>query len=109
VSFRVDARQAIDGLSRLAGAIPQVSQTTKRAAAQSAIDGARSKVHVITGRLRGSIRIISDTPEMTRFGSDLFYAGMEEFRPGHSYIMPEYNRLQTLWPEMFIAGLRRAF
>jgi hypothetical protein len=109
MSFRVDARQAIDGLSRIAQAIPQVNTTTKRAAAQSGVDGARSKVHIITGRLRGSIRIISDTPEMTRFGSDLFYAGIEEFRPGHSYLMPEYNRLQTLWPEMFMAGLRRAF
>jgi len=109
MSIRIDANQAIAGLSNIANSIPQVGATTRRAAAQSGVDGAKGRVHVITGRLRNSIRIISETQETTRFGSDVYYAGFEEFRPGHSYIMAEYNRLQTAWPEMFMAGLRRFF
>jgi hypothetical protein len=109
MSFRVDARQPIEGLTRLAQALPQIGMTSKKMAAQSGVDGARRRVHVITGRLRNSIRIISETQEMTRFGSDIPYAGQEEFRPGHSYLMPEYNRLQTFWPEQFIMQLRRVF
>jgi hypothetical protein len=109
MSFRVDAKQAIDGLSRIASAIPKASQSSRKISAEQAINAAKQKVHVITGRLRGSLRIISETQNTTRFGSDLFYAGIEEFRPGHSYIMPEYNRLQTYWPEAFLVELRTAF
>jgi hypothetical protein len=109
MSVKIDTRELFQGLTRIANALPQVSAQSRRTAAQSGVDAARKRVHVITGRLRNSIRIISETQEMTRFGSDVWYAGYEEFRPGHSYIMTEYNRLKTAYPEIFITLLRRVF
>lgn len=114
MSVRVDARHAIDGLSRLASALPQAGATARRVSADSGVHGAKAKVHVITGRLRDSIRVMRETPDTTSFGSDLHYAATEEFRVGgtrgdHSYMRPEYNRLQTYYPEQFIMQLRRVF
>jgi hypothetical protein len=110
MSVRVDAKQAIAGISKLSTSLPQIGEASQRQAAQSGVDGARRRVHVITGRLRNSIRIFSSAgqPFTIRFGSDIHYAGQEEFRPGHSYLMAEYNRMQTYWPELFLANLRRA-
>jgi hypothetical protein len=109
MSVKIDTRELFQGLTRIADALPQVSAQSRRTAAQSGVDAARNRVHIITGRLRNSLRIISETQEMTRFGSDVWYAGFEEFRPGHSYIMAEYNRLKTGFPEIFLANLRRVF
>lgn len=109
MSVRVDTRQAIDGLERLMIAFPTAQMRGAKQAAQSGVDAARSRVHVITGNLRNSIRIIDEVYPRVRFGSDIFYAGIEDSRPGHEYLKPEYNRMQTFYPEMFIQNLRRAF
>lgn len=109
MSVRVDATRAIDGLSKLVNGIPKASATSRRVAAESGVNGAKQRVHVITGNLRNSIRIISETQDITRFGSEIRYAGIEEFRPGHSYLMAEYNRMHTFYPELFMRNLRTFF
>jgi phage gpG-like protein len=113
MSIKVDATAAIKGLSGIGQQIPPVSIAARKKAAQSGVEGAKGKVHVVTGRLKNSIRIISETPEATTFGSDLDYAGHEEFRGGangpHSYLMPEFKRLQTQYPDFIMTELRRIF
>jgi phage gpG-like protein len=113
MSIKVDATAAIRGLNAIGQQIPPVSLSARKKAAQSGVDGAKGKVHVVTGRLKNSIRIIAETAETTRFGSDVPYAGHEEFRGGangpHSYIMGEYKRLQTQYPDLVMTELRRIF
>jgi hypothetical protein len=88
-------------------AIDNADAVSRREAANSGIRGAQQKVHVISGNLRASIKILAEGRNATRFGSEIRYAGIEEFRPGHSYLMPEYNRLQTFYPEAFVSAMRR--
>jgi hypothetical protein len=107
MSIKVDATAAIKGLAAIGQQIPPVSLAARKKAAQSGVDGAKGKVHVVTGRLKNSIRIISETAESTRFGSDVPYAGHEEFGNNHPYLMPEFKRLHTQYPEMVLSELRR--
>lgn len=113
MSVKMDVSQAVRGLNNLSSSLPRVGEQSQNEAAQSGVDGAKGRVHVISGDLRNSIRVFprpSTGATMTaRFGSDIRYAGIEEFRPGHSYLMPEYNRMQTYWPQLFITKLRTVF
>lgn len=111
MSFKVDLSQFNSNMNRLIGGINQADTASRRDASQSGIDGMKQRVHVVTRRLRNSIRIISDTQYQTRFGSDVWYAGIEEFRGGdaHTYMRPEYNRLKTAYPEAFVRQFQRFF
>lgn len=107
MSFRVDARQLIDGLNKLIPGIDAADSESRKKSADEGIRGAKQVVHVISGDLQNSIKIIAEGRNATRFGSEIRYAGIEESRPGHSYMMPQYNRLQTFYPESFMAAMRR--
>lgn len=55
-------------------------------------NSAKTKVHVLTGNLRRSLREIKKTESPTKVesqvGSSVEYAAAEEFRPGHEYLRP---------------------
>lgn len=96
MQVRIDASQLIKGLDKIAKAIPAADQRAGKAEADLSVANAKETVHVVTGRLKNSIRVFENKPYLTRWGSDLFYAGAEEFRGGeHSYIMPEVHRAEN--------------
>ena len=115
MSFKVDARVPIAGLKKIAQALPTISMAARRKSADSGVQGAQAKVHKISRDIERSIRVFRETQDITSFGSDMSYAAIEEFRVGgkrgtdHAYMRPEYNRLQTYYPEQFILQLRRVF
>lgn len=55
-------------------------------------NSAKTRVHVLTGNLRRSIRelkkVESPTKAESQVGSSVEYAATEEFRPGHEYLRP---------------------
>ena len=93
---RIDASALVKGLPTIAKAIPGADQRAGKAEAELSAQNARARVHVVSGKLHNSIRVIENKPFFTRWGSDVEYAGHEEFRQGnHSYIMPEVHRVEN--------------
>jgi hypothetical protein len=95
VGVKIDASQVISGCKQIAGAIPSSDQKGGAIAADIGSKGAKGRVHVVSGRLQRDIGVKINRPFFTRWGSDLNYAGHEEFRPGHSYAMAELHRMES--------------
>ena len=93
---RIDATLLAKGAASIAKALPGADQRAGKAEAELSAQNARARVHVIRGILQRSIRVIENKPFFTRWGSDVHYAGHEEFRDGnHSYLMPELHRVEN--------------
>ena len=104
----------IKGLNELQTKFKNLEKEMTQIVAEGVADGgnvittaSKNKVHVITGRLKKSIRILHKTESKNRIevqvGSDVPYAAVEEFRVGGKYPGPHsYLRyaLDTRKPEV---------
>jgi phage gpG-like protein len=112
VRIIVDASDTSRELQRLIQqAIPDAVKATLDKSAQSAIQGAKDIVHVISGDLRDSIRVLEQGDNYIVVGSDLDYAADEEFgnskRPPHPYLGPQGDRMQSEAPRILEDELNR--
>ena len=115
MSFRVTGlNELVRWMNTFSQQLPSAGKASQKTSANAGITGAKNKVHKISRNLENSIRVLGETPESISFGSNLSYAAREEFRVGgrqgdHAYMRPQYNYLQTFYPEQFIIQLRRIF
>jgi hypothetical protein len=104
----VNSQNAINNLERIISGLPHASQLGRRRAAEDGINDAKRIVHVQTGALQRSIRILSETQNTTTYGSDLDYAYVEEYgnsrRPAHPYLRPRFNVLREGLAAQYVAS-----
>jgi phage gpG-like protein len=91
--------------------IPDAVKATLDKSAQSGRQGAKEIVHVISGDLKDSIRVLEQGDNYIVIGSDLDYAADEEFgnskRPPHPYLSPQGDRLQSEAPRTLEEEINR--
>lgn len=89
----------VKGIKELQGTFKLLDSDMQKILSQAVSQGAaviensaKTRVHVLTGNLRRSIRevkkIESPTKAESQVGSSVEYAAAEEFRPGHEYLRP---------------------
>ena len=100
----LEMQQAMANLSKQLGPLTRKSiETSTKAAENKAV----STVHVISGKLKGSIgsNVDSDTSGIVFANTE--YARAEERRGGpHSYMQPAFEQERSAWPQNYVALLK---
>lgn len=85
----------LDRVLRMANNMSRLQQVATDGLEEGAglmVNDAKTTVHVITGRLKNSIKILRKSAGQVEWGSQVEYAGHEEFgnskRPPHPYARP---------------------
>lgn len=105
----IGLEQAISGLTGLAQNVDTAVERAMIEGADNILSTARADVHVVSGRLRGSLRITGQSRNEVRGGSTLDYAGIEEYRvggrkPSHEYLRPAIDaNLSIIYQNMIRA------
>jgi len=96
--FRLDWRG-----DQVLAEVKQVTEDELHRVAVDTSEMAKQIVHVVTGRLKRSIRAVR-TSQGWEVGGYTPYALAEETRPGHSYIWPAFEMVRTRYWHKLLRG-----
>ena len=108
----------VEGINELQAKFKELDNGAQKILSQAVSAGAavverdaKMRVHVITGNLRRSIKelqkIESSGKIESQVGSDIEYAAIEEFRPGHQYLRPALDENEAAIQAAFEAKIKQ--